>query len=162
MIGVHFSSQRQNWRTPKKFYEELDKEFHFDHDPCPANPTVNGLATKWGKMNFVNPPYSDIKDWVEKAYSESLQNRASVMLIPSRTDTRWWHDFVMLADEIRFIKGRLKFDEHKNPAPFPSCLVIFNGKPYQSLSSFPEGVRVIPCGTTMKERLQGGGKDDRK
>lgn len=118
-------SHRQNWKTPKKFYEELDKEFHFDHDPCPVNPKKDGLSSEWGKMNFVNPPYSEISNWVKKAYLEYVVGRGSVLLIPSRTDTRWWHDYVMKANEIRFIKGRLKFDDQKHSAPFPSCIVVF-------------------------------------
>lgn len=123
---LHFSSQRQNWKTPKAFYSELDKEFHFDFDPCPPNPQFDGLNIEWGKINFVNPPYGrELPRWVEKGFIESQKGKVVVMLIPSRTDTRYWHDFVMKAQEIRFIKGRLKFDEHKNSAPFPSALIIF-------------------------------------
>ena len=124
-LGVHFTSQRQNWKTPKKFYEELDKEFHFNHDPCPTNPKVDGLISNWGGRSFVNPPYSDITRWVMKAWLESQKGKLVVMLIPSRTDTKWWHQYVMKAKEIRFIKGRLKFDDHKNSAPFPSAVIIF-------------------------------------
>ncbi len=124
-LKVHFSSQTDNWKTPEGFYRELDKEFHFDYDPCPLQSDFDGLQQNWGKSNFVNPPYSDISKWVEKAWQESKTGKTIVMLIPSRTDTRWWHDFVMKAREIRFIKGRLKFGDSKNSAPFPSALVIF-------------------------------------
>ena len=120
-----FSSQRDNWKTPKAFYQALDSEFNFNFDPCPPKPDFNGLKIEWKESNFVNPPYSEIKDWVKKAYEESLRGKIIVMLIPSRTDTRWWHNYCMKASEIRFIKGRLKFDGHKNSAPFPSALVIF-------------------------------------
>ena len=126
-MSVHFSSQRQNWKTPKKFYEELNKEFNFDHDPCPNNDLIIGFLGEWGLRNFVNPPYSEINKWMQHGYFQSKQGKLVVMLVPSRTDTRWWHDYCMKADEIRFIKGRLKFDEHKNSAPFPSALVVFNG-----------------------------------
>lgn len=128
-IKACLTSQRQNWKTPKKFYEELDKEFHFDFDPCPENPRFDGLQTDWNFCNFVNPPYNKIKLWVEKAYQEYKKGKTVVMLIPSRTDTKWWHDYIMKANEIRFIKGRLCFDDSGNPAPFPSCIIIFNPSP---------------------------------
>ncbi len=120
-----FSSQSDNWRTPEKFYKELNKEFGFDFDPCPANPKFDGLKIDWGSCNFVNPPYSEISKWVEKAYNENKKGKTVVMLIPSRTDTKWWHEYIMKANEIRFIKGRLKFSGHKNSAPFPSAVVVF-------------------------------------
>jgi hypothetical protein len=124
---VHFMSQRMDWKTPKAVYDMLDNEFHFDHDPCPPNYTVDGLTSDWGKSNFVNPPYgSELKKWIKKGYEESLKGKTVVMLIPSRTDTIAWHEYVMKAKEIRFIKGRLKFDDQKNPAPFPSAIIIFN------------------------------------
>lgn len=123
---VMFSSANDNWSTPKDVYDTLDKEFNFDFDPCPLNGT-NGLEINWGLRNFVNPPYSDIKTWIKKAYDEWQKGRVSVLLIPSRTDTKWWHDYVMKATEIRFIKGRLKFGNSKNSAPFPSAIVVFDG-----------------------------------
>ena len=126
-MKVHFSSQRMNWKTPKAFYANLNDEFHFDFDPCPPNPSFDGLSVPWKACNFVNPPYGrELPKWIEKGYDEHLQGKTVVFLIPSRTDTRWWHDYCMKADEIRFIKGRLKFDDQKNSAPFPSALVIFN------------------------------------
>jgi site-specific DNA-methyltransferase (adenine-specific) len=79
-----------------------------------------------GKSNFVNPPYGrELKYWIKKGYEESLKGNKVVMLIASRTDTNYWHEYVMKAKEIRFIKGRLKFGDAKNSAPFPSCIVIF-------------------------------------
>jgi len=127
---VHFSSARGNWKTPKALYEELDKEFHFDCDPCLVTEgTIHDrdmLGSTWGKRNYVNPPYGKaLPEWVAKAWLERERGHLVVMLIPSRTDTRWWHDYIMKADEIRFIKGRLKFDDGKNPAPFPSAIIIF-------------------------------------
>jgi site-specific DNA-methyltransferase (adenine-specific) len=125
-MSVHFSSQRLDWQTPKEVYEVLDYEFHFDHDPCPPNPQVDGLRSEWGQSNFVNPPYGrEIGKWLYKGYSEWHKGKTVVFLIPSRTDTRWWHDFVMKATEIRLIKGRLKFKGAVNSAPFPSAVVIF-------------------------------------
>jgi hypothetical protein len=122
-----FSSVYQNWKTPIDVYRDLDQEFHFDYDPCPDKPIYDGLASEWGNVNFVNPPYKDIKYWVQKAYHQWQKGRTVVMLIPSRTDTRWWHDYIMRASEIRFIKGRLRFGNATNSAPFPSAIVVFNG-----------------------------------
>ena len=102
----------------------LHKEFGFNDDPCPIGGS-GGLDRRWGSSTFVNPPYSEIQEWVKKGYEESQQGGVIVMLIPSRTDTRWWHDYVMKAKEIRFIKGRLRFGGQKNSAPFPSAIVVF-------------------------------------
>lgn len=125
---VHFSSLRLDWQTPKAAYQILDAEFAFDFDPCPHNPTFDGLLVEWGKSNFVNPPYGrQLIKWMAKGFRQWSQGRTVVFLVPSRTDTRWWHDYCMQASEIRFIKGRLRFDEHKNSAPFPSAIVIFRG-----------------------------------
>jgi site-specific DNA-methyltransferase (adenine-specific) len=129
---VLFSSSKQDWRTPKEYFDGLNAEFHFNHDPCPAHPLIDGLLTEWGKTSFVNPPYNEISKWAKKAFEEHQKGKTVVMLIPSRTDTKWWHAYCMKATEIRFIKGRLKFEGAKFNAPFPSCLIIFkestNGK----------------------------------
>lgn len=126
-MNVHFSSQRLDWQTPKEVYQILDSEFHFDYDPCPLKPTKDGLSTDWGQCNFVNPPYGrELPKWIKKGYEEYInKGKIVVFLIPSRTDTRWWQNYCMKATEIRFIKGRLKFDGHKNSAPFPSAIIIF-------------------------------------
>jgi site-specific DNA-methyltransferase (adenine-specific) len=134
--NVHFMSSRSDWKTPRAFYLGLNQEFHFTFDPCPSKPTFDGLRRNWGKRNFVNPPYGrQIVAWIKKGYEESLKGNLVVFLIPSRTDTKWWHDYIMKANEIRFIKGRLKFDGAKNCAPFPSCVVVFRGK--QSVTKRP-------------------------
>jgi site-specific DNA-methyltransferase (adenine-specific) len=120
---------RDTWKTPRDTYATLDAEFGFDFDPCPPNPQFDGLSVDWGKSNYVNPPYGNVIGlWLAKARREQALGKSSVFLIPSRTDTRWWHEHVMNADEIRFIKGRLKFDDQKNPAPFPSVVVVFCAK----------------------------------
>ena len=124
---IHFSSKRMTWKTPKWLYDELNEEFAFDFDPCPPNPTFDGLQIDWGTMNFVNPPYGRaLPDWVNKAWWEFRRQKRSVLLIPSRTDTRYWHDVIFpFATEIRFMPGRLKFDDQKNSAPFPSAVIVF-------------------------------------
>jgi len=129
-MKVHFSSLRLDWKTPKAVYQALDAEFCFDCDPCPTVSVRNGLLTDWGQCSFVNPPYGrELPKWIKKAYEEWQKGKTVVMLIPSRTDTAAWHDYCMKASEIRYIRGRLKFDEHKNSAPFPSAIVIFRGTP---------------------------------
>jgi phage N-6-adenine-methyltransferase len=121
-----WSSQRLDWQTPEDVYEKLDAEFHFDFDPCPHNPSFDGLTADWGTSNFVNPPYGrEIGKWIRKGYEEAQKGKRVVFLIPSRTDTAWWHDYVMKAKEIRFIRGRIKFNGAKTSAPFPSCVVVF-------------------------------------
>lgn len=138
------SSQSMNWCTPIEFFEKLDREFFFDLDPAATQksakckkyftPKENGLAQSWeGHTVFCNPPYGrQIAQWVEKGFRESQKAGTTVvMLIPARTDTQYWHECIFndKAEEIRFIKGRLKFTDENgittNPAPFPSALVIF-------------------------------------
>lgn len=129
-MSVHFSSQRLNWKTPKAVYQTLDAEFQFDFDPCPSNPQFDGLSREWGLSNFVNPPYGrEIIKWIRKGFEESQKGKTVVFLVPSRTDAAWWQDYCMKSSEIRFIRGRLKFDDQKNSAPFPSAIVIFNPRP---------------------------------
>jgi hypothetical protein len=131
-MSVHFSSLRMDWKTPKAVYQVLDSEFHFDHDPCPPNYEVDGLTSSWGGANYVNPPYGrELPKWIEKGFEQWQEGKTVVFLIPSRTDTRWWHDYCMKASEIRFIKGRLKFDDQENPAPFPSAIIVFRGADHE-------------------------------
>lgn len=125
-----FSSASEHWSTPVEVYKTLDDEFHFTDDPCPLNPVSDGLNRDWGAVSFCNPPYGrKITSWVQKGYIEHLRGKTIVFLLPSRTDTRWWHDYIMKATEIRFLKGRLRFGDSKNSAPFPSCVAVFRGKP---------------------------------
>lgn len=131
---LHFSSKTDEWATPQDFYDKLAAEFKFNLDPCATSQNhkcdlyftekEDGLKQDWsGKRVFMNPPYGrQIKVWIEKAFKSKAA--VCVCLIPSRTDTSYWHDFVMKG-EIRFIRGRLKFGGHSNSAPFPSAVVIF-------------------------------------
>lgn len=124
---VMFSSASDEWATPAETFSALDSEFRFADDPCPIGTTgVSGLMRDWKSPCFVNPPYSDIAPWMEKALLESRTGKTVVLLVPSRTDTRWWHEYAMRASEIRFIRGRLKFGGAKTGAPFPSAVVIFS------------------------------------
>lgn len=131
-----FSSNTNEWATPQAFFDELNKEFNFTLDPCATQENAkckkfftkeqNGLLQDWnGETVFCNPPYArEIGKWVEKAYNENKRGATVVLLIPARTDTRYFHDYIYNQHEIRFIKGRLKFNDGKNPAPFPSMVVI--------------------------------------
>lgn len=110
--------------TPKKFYEELDKEFHFDFDPCPSNPPFDGLAIPWRRKNFCNPPYSIKRAWIIKAIEEQRMGRLTVMLLPVDTSTSWFLDLVLPNAEVRWVRGRLKLDNGKHPA-YASMLAIF-------------------------------------
>ncbi|MFA5307026.1 MAG: DNA N-6-adenine-methyltransferase [Candidatus Babeliales bacterium] len=124
-----FSSADQNWRTPSGIYRLLDDEFHFDFDPCPSNPQFNGLEVDWQTSNFINPPYKDVAKWIAKGYAESLKGKLCVFLVASRTGTRWFQDVCLPhAKEIRFIKGRLRFGNAQNSAPFDSVVIVFDGR----------------------------------
>jgi len=137
-----FSSNDMTWETPQWLFDKLDKEFHFTFDVCASanntkcnkywNVEQDALKHNWAvnkEVYWMNPPYGrEVGVWIEKAYNESLKGATVVCLIPSRTDTKYWHDYCMKASEIRFIKGRLKFGDSKNSAPFPSAIVIFNRK----------------------------------
>lgn len=133
-----FSSNTNEWATPKAFFEALDAEFHFTLDPCATSENAkcenfytiedDGLTQKWGGQRvFCNPPYGrEIGKWVKKCYEESKNCEVVVMLIPARTDTAYFHDYIYgKAKEIRFIRGRLHFNESAAGAPFPSMVVIF-------------------------------------
>lgn len=134
-----YSSNSDEWATPEEIFNQLDDEFHFNLDPCASDTNYkcdkyytaenDGLSQDWGGNRvFCNPPYSEIDKWVEKSYRESRHdNTLVVLLIPSRTDTRYFHNFIYQRAEIRFIKGRLKFNQSKNNAPFPSMVVIYRG-----------------------------------
>lgn len=115
-------------KTPEGFYKQLNDEFKFTYDPCPLKSKKDGLKVRWGKRVFVNPPYGKaIRSWLEKGLNElNYKSDIIVFLLPAYTDVKWFHEIVLpCANEIRFIKGRLKFGKHKNSAPFGSMLVIF-------------------------------------
>lgn len=135
-MNVHFSSKTDDWATPQDFFDEINKDWgQFDLDVCASSSNAkcakyfdketDGLKQKWEGKCWMNPPYGrTIKDWMKKAYESSLEGAMVVCLVPSRTDTAWWHDYAMKGDII-FLRGRLKFGSSNNTAPFPSALVIF-------------------------------------
>ncbi len=144
MEKVLFSSDKMDWETPQWLFDKLNSEFHFELDvcasannhKCPAyiNEEQNALIREWS-LPFVpvncwmNPPYGrGIGAWMKKAYEESLKGCVVVCLVPARTDTNWWWKYSLQGYEIRFIKGRLKFGNANNCAPFPSALIIFDNE----------------------------------
>lgn len=133
-MNVHFSSKNLEWETPQELFDELDKEFNFECDVCATKENAkcdryltkanDGLSWSWNwDSNWMNPPYGrEIGKWVKKA---SEAKGLVVALLPARTDTAWFHNYILGKAEIRFLKGRLKFGKSKNSAPFPSMIVIF-------------------------------------
>lgn len=137
---VLFSSKTDEWATPQDFFDKLNTEFNFTLDPCADDNNhkckkyftkkEDGLLQDWGgETVFCNPPYGrEIYKWVEKCYNEGRkESTVVVLLIPARTDTKYFHDFIIHRTEIRFVKSRLKFGSGKNSAPFPSMVVVFRG-----------------------------------
>jgi phage N-6-adenine-methyltransferase len=147
-----YSSASGEWPTPQGFFDELDAEFRFTLDPCatPRNAKCrkfytiadDGLSRDWGSHRvFCNPPYGrDICHWVRKCFEAAQAGGLVVLLVHARTDTRWFHDWVYGRAELRFVKGRLKFGDGKQSAPFPSLVAIF--RPSQKNAS------MIPPGHT--------------
>jgi len=130
---VMFSSASDKWETPQATFDALNNEFGFTLDVCASEQMAKclryysegSLSRTWTGICWMNPPYGrEIGKWIEKAYNSAREGATVVCLLPSRTDTRWWHDYCMKG-EIRFLRGRLKFGNAKHGAPFPSVVVIF-------------------------------------
>jgi hypothetical protein len=120
--------EKDSTATPPWLYKELDDEFHFDFDPCPLNrnPTFNGLSVEWGRVNYVNPPYSNKFPWIIKSLQEFAKKKTVVMLLPVDTSTSWFHDWIKpYATEIRFLRRRLTYPPNGTPAAYPSMVVVF-------------------------------------
>ncbi|MBS0950559.1 adenine methyltransferase [Weissella minor] len=141
--GAAMTSKRQDWETPQAFFDELNERFNFDIDAAATeenhkldnfiSPEMDSLNTEWQGNVFINPPYGTaLKRFVKKAYEEHLRDstRVIVMLIPARTDTSYWHDYIFGKAKVEFLRGRLKFEiqgKPSYPAPFPSALIIYGG-----------------------------------
>ena len=137
------SSNTDLWATPKSFFDKLNTIYNFNIDVCalPDNakcekyftPEIDGLSQDWLGTCWMNPPYGrEIGKWIEKAYNEAQKVNTIVALLPARTDTKWFHNWIyeMHGVEVEFIRGRLKFGDSKNSAPFPSMVVIFKKNPF--------------------------------
>jgi site-specific DNA-methyltransferase (adenine-specific) len=144
MDKVLFSRKSDEWTTPKDVLDALCREFLFTLDPCSTRANAlcelhytlaeDGLTKDWAEhVVFMNPPYSNVNAWMRKAYESSRAGATVICLVPARTDTRWFHEFATKG-EIRLYRGRLRFGDSRNSAPFPSCVVIFR-PPTFSLSA---------------------------
>lgn len=134
---VLFSRKSDEWPTPEELYAQLNEEFGFTLDPASTDENhktekyytavENGLKQDWGgERVFLNPPYSQVADWVKKAWEESTKpNTLVVLLLPARTDTKYFHGYIQHRSEVRFLRGRLKFGDSTGNAPFPSMIVIY-------------------------------------
>lgn len=120
MDKVLVSRKSDDWKTPQKMYYIYINNGYFD--PCPYNSNFNGLEIEWKDKNFVNPPYSKIKFFVDKAIEEHKKGKEIILLIPARTDTKYFRKLVDYGVNILFITGRLHFND-SNSAPFPSCII---------------------------------------
>lgn len=149
MIYGQAQPKTVEWATPQAFFDKLNEEFRFTLDPCSTHENAkcvnhytraeNGLVQNWGAQRvFCNPPYGrELPQWVRKCYEEAQRGALVVMLIPSRTDTRWFHEYIYGKAEIRFVRGRLKFGDGLGTAPFASMVVIFRtGKAQEDLTLF--------------------------
>ena len=143
-MNVHFSSKKHDWATPWQLFRELDARFGpCELDVCATarnakcgkffSPEDDGLSQVWHGICWMNPPYGRaLPQWMHKAVVEVWAERASrvVCLLPSRTDTRWWHQYVLChATEIHYLRGRIRFEDANFPAPFPSAVALFEKRP---------------------------------
>jgi len=142
-LKPYHQSKSNEWETPQELFNKLDREFHFTLDPCATKENTkcknyytiedDGLSKSWhGETVFMNPPYGrQIGKWVKKAFEERGNDGKTtiVCLIPSRTCTAYWHDYIEGFAHVRFIRGRLNFRGSKHNAPFPSAIVIFESEP---------------------------------
>ena len=152
--GKILGKASDHYATPRAFYDQLNRKYHFNMDPCPYKSTVDGLQLQWRGVVYVNPPYSNIYPWLKKGYDELCQIgrenpcHTVIYLLPVRTDTKYFHDFIMKrARAIYFIKGRLHFNDDKNPAPFPVMLMEMD---FQSL----QGVIPIRFESMVVEKVK--------
>ncbi|MCC6235778.1 MAG: hypothetical protein IT580_24290 [Verrucomicrobiales bacterium] len=155
-LDVHFSSRTDEWSTPPWLFDALDHEFGFTLDVCATAANArcarfftraeDGLRQSWaGEVCWMNPPYgAGIAAWMRKAHAATSEEDATVVaLVPSRTDTRWWHEVVM-HHEIRLFRGRLRFGEASTSAPFPSAVVVMRPRGFR-LVSFPKVPAATPA-----------------
>lgn len=133
-----FSSKTDMWETPQELFEKYRWLYNLKLDVCATaenaklpqyiTPAEDALRYAWDENFWMNPPYGrGIGKWIEYAYRQSREHDVTgVLLLPARTDTRWFHELILDKGKIEFLKGRIKFNGHKNPAPFPSMIVVYN------------------------------------
>ena len=135
-MNVHFSSNKMDWATPWPLFRICEESYGpFSLDVCATvknakcqrffSPETNGLLQRWYGVCWMNPPYGRaIRQWVEKAVAEAQKGARVVCLLPARTDTVWWHNYVLPHGHVHFLRGRVRFEGAKHPAPFPSAIVV--------------------------------------
>lgn len=156
-----FSSASEDWETPQSLFDQLNEKYHFTLDVCASHENKkceryfskdqDGLKQAWSGVCWCKPPYGrKIAEWIEKAVKS---NATVVMLLPARTDTKWFHEWVLPYGEITFLRGRLKFNEktNKNPAPFPSMIVVFKDGVYESKCSESKNEHTESCSLGMEK-----------
>ncbi len=137
-LDKQFESSKAEWGTPNELYGPLDAEFSFTLDAAAdaenskcaefIDIDADGLLTPWSGTVWCNPPYGrGLGAWAKKAANEALRGVTSVLLIPARTNTAWFHEYCLGCGEVRFIKGRPKFNGADEGLPWPLCLVVFRG-----------------------------------
>lgn len=147
-----WTTGRQDWETPFELFDALNAEFNFTTDVCATSentkckrwftPEVDGLKQKWDGVCWMNPPFRTMLPWIKKALAESQENGATVVcLLPARTNTNWWHDYCMRG-EIRFLRGRPKFNGAKHGLPQPLAIVIFRPKTKISDEQFDKALEL--------------------
>lgn len=134
-ISLSFSPKKNDSvATPSYLYNLLNEEFGFDFDPCPINPSFDGLAVDWGQNTYVNPPYSSIGRWVKKgiSWARGGEDRRVVFLIPYRGSTKYWRDLVFpFSSEIRFLTRQIVFTGYNKSLPIPLVVVVFTSSSTQ-------------------------------
>lgn len=170
--SVHFSSATNEWPTPQPLFDALNAEFHFTIDVCatPENAKCsrfytkvdNGLAQDWSdEIAWMNPPFGHpIKLWMKKALLSACHGAMVVCLVPSRTDTIWWHKYAMCADEIRLLNKRLQFIGADQKAPFPAALVVFRPRSDGAIQHVPVLKEFVVPGS--RKKLIGRGLEPRQ
>lgn len=163
MNEVHFKSGNKEWETPDSLFKPLEKEFNIVFDVCATHSNTksrkwfdrktDALKYSWSVIPYVNnkkealwmnPPYGrSIDNWVRKAYEEATKGATVIALLPARTDTSWFHNYIYNKHEVRFLKGRIKFVDAKSSAPFPSMVVVFKPKKTDKIKQIISVIKTV-------------------
>lgn len=145
-------------QTPTEVMLELVKEFGLLNDVCPRNPQRNGLEETWQEVNYMNPPYAEINEWLAKAVSEWKMKKTVVALLPVRSGTNWFHDYCLkYCSEIRFIRQGIRFKGYRKKSPFPVGLFIFRAEDAENLEEESEeevNVKITSVDFYEKEKIE--------
>ena len=156
-VKATLAGRDQFAQTPPELFDLIAKRFGYTDlfDPCPANPEFNGLDVSWKQVNYVNPPYRKVEVWLRKAIAEHALGKTVLLLLPSRTSPRWFHQFVMKAHVVLFLLGGIRFVNYTGRAPFGVMLVYLDGR--QSLLSSPHTPRFESCAIQRESKFDNHG-----